>query len=67
MSLLVVKPLILFTFPLLLKDITITGSLIGGIQQTQEMLEFCAKHSVVSDVEVIQMNKVNEAFERVLK
>jgi len=46
---------------------TLAGSAIGGIQETQEMLHFCAKHNIVSDVEVIPIQKVNEAYERVLK
>ncbi len=43
------------------------GSLIGGIAETQEMLDYCAKHNIVSDVEVIAMNEVNHAYERMLK
>jgi len=46
---------------------TLAGSLIGGIPETQEMLDFCGKHGIVSDVEVIPMSKVNEAYERTLK
>jgi uncharacterized zinc-type alcohol dehydrogenase-like protein len=46
---------------------SIAGSVIGGIKETQEMLDFCAHHRVTSDVEVIPIDKVNEAFERVLK
>ena len=45
----------------------LAGSLIGGIRETQEMLDFCAEHNVVSDVEVIPIEKINEAYERVLK
>ncbi len=45
----------------------LTGSLIGGIQETQEMLDFCAEHNVVSDIELIPVQKVNEAYERMLK
>ncbi|MDA8419367.1 MAG: NAD(P)-dependent alcohol dehydrogenase [Desulfobacteraceae bacterium] len=44
----------------------LSGSLIGGIRETQEMLDFCASHGVLSDVEVIPIQKVNEAYERVL-
>lgn len=43
------------------------GSMIGGIAETQEMLDHCAKHGIVSDIELIPMQKVNEAYERVLK
>ncbi len=45
----------------------LAGSLIGGIRETQEMLDFCAEHGVAADVEVIPIDKVNEAFERMLK
>ena len=43
------------------------GSLIGGIAETQEMLDFCAEHDIASDVEVIPIQKINEAYERMLK
>lgn len=46
---------------------SLAGSSIGGIQETQEMLDFCGKHKFASDVEVVPMQKVNEAYERVLK
>lgn len=46
---------------------SIAGSLIGGIQETQEMLDFCAEHGIVSDVEMIKMSEINEAYERMLK
>lgn len=46
---------------------TLTGSLIGGIQETQEMLDFCAEHGIVSDIELIPVHQVNEAYERMLK
>ncbi|BAV07821.1 uncharacterized zinc-type alcohol dehydrogenase-like protein [Filimonas lacunae] len=46
---------------------SILGSMIGGIAETQEMLDFCAEHNIVSDVEVIDINYINEAYERVLK
>jgi uncharacterized zinc-type alcohol dehydrogenase-like protein len=45
----------------------LAGSLIGGIRQTQEMLDFCAQHKIVSDIELIPVAKVNEAYERILK
>ena len=45
----------------------LAGSLIGGIRETQEMLDFCAKHDITADVEVIPMQKINEAYERMLK
>ncbi|MBI1343448.1 MAG: alcohol dehydrogenase catalytic domain-containing protein [Terrimonas sp.] len=43
------------------------GSLIGGLPETQEMLDFCAKHGIVSDIELISMDQINEAYERMLK
>jgi len=45
----------------------LAGSLIGGIAQTQEMLDFCGQHGITSDVEVIPIQKVNEAYDRLLK
>ncbi len=52
---------------LVFKRRKLAGSVIGGIRETQEMLDFCAEHGVVADVEVIPIDKVNEAFERMLK
>lgn len=46
---------------------SLAGSLIGGIRETQEMLDFCAKHGIVSDIELIPMQAINEAYERMLK
>lgn len=46
---------------------SIAGSLIGGIAETQEMLDFCAEHNIVSDIEMIPMNQINEAYERMIK
>ena len=46
---------------------TIGGSLIGGIKETQEMLDFCAKHHILADIELIPIQKINEAYERMLK
>lgn len=54
-------------FNLIAKRRSIIGSLIGGIPETQEMLDFCAEHNIVSDVEVISIDKINEAYERMLK
>ena len=45
----------------------LSGSLIGGIQETQEMLDFCAEHGIVSDIELIPVQQVNQAYERMLK
>lgn len=46
---------------------SLAGSLIGGLKETQEMLDFCGKHGIVSDIEMIPIQKVNEAYERVIK
>ena len=46
---------------------SLAGSLIGGIRETQEMLDFCGRHGIVSDIEMIPIQKVNEAYERVIK
>jgi len=46
---------------------TLSGSLIGGIKETQEMLDFCAEHNVVSDIELIPVQGINEAYERMVK
>ena len=45
----------------------LAGSLIGGIRETQEMLDFCAEHGIAADVEVIPIQKINEAYDRMLK
>jgi uncharacterized zinc-type alcohol dehydrogenase-like protein len=55
------------TAPLIVRGKSITGSLIGGQAQTQEMLDFCGAHNVVADIEMININDVNDAFERLLK
>ena len=46
---------------------SLSGSLIGGIQETQEMLDFCGNHGIVSEIEIIPIQKVNEAYERVIR
>jgi uncharacterized zinc-type alcohol dehydrogenase-like protein len=55
------------SFALIAKRLSVAGSMIGGMPETQEMLDYCGKHNIVSDVEVIPIQKVNEAFERLLK
>jgi uncharacterized zinc-type alcohol dehydrogenase-like protein len=52
---------------LIFKRRSIAGSLIGGIQETQEMLDFCAAHNITSDIELIPIQQINQAYERVLK
>lgn len=54
-------------FGLILKRRSLAGSLIGGIRETQEMLDFCAAHNIVSDIETIPMQYINTAYERMLK
>lgn len=54
-------------FPLVGKRRNLSGSMIGGIKETQEMLDFCDKHKIACDIEVIPAQKINEAYERVLK
>ena len=61
------KPLSLSVFGLLMGRRSLSGSPIGGIPETQEMLDFCGKNNITSDVEVIPIQKVNEAYERLLK
>jgi uncharacterized zinc-type alcohol dehydrogenase-like protein len=61
------SPAEILGFGLIMKRRTLGGSLIGGIAETQEMLDFCAAREIVSDVEVIPMAKINEAYERMLR
>lgn len=58
---------ILNTVPLILGRKSVAGSVIGGIAETQEMLDFCGKHNIVSEIEIIDMQYINEAYERMLK
>jgi alcohol dehydrogenase (NADP+) len=46
---------------------SLAGSAVGGIQETQEMLDFCSKHNIACDIELIPIQKVNEAYERVVR
>src|SRR5215472_4931805 len=61
------KPLSVPVFSLIMGRRSLSGSPIGGVAETQEMLDFCGKHNITSDVEVIPIQKVNEAYERLLK
>ncbi len=56
-----------FAIPLLMRRRRVAGSLIGGIRETQEMLDFCAQHGIACDIEVIAPDRINEAYERMLK
>jgi uncharacterized zinc-type alcohol dehydrogenase-like protein len=61
------KPLDVAAFSLIMGRRSLSGSNIGGIPETQEMLDFCGQHNITADVEVIPIQKVNEAYERLLK
>jgi alcohol dehydrogenase (NADP+) len=61
------NPLGLSAFSLLFPRKSVAGSLIGGIPETQEMLDFCGKHGIVCDIELIRMQQINEAYERMLR
>jgi uncharacterized zinc-type alcohol dehydrogenase-like protein len=61
------KPMAVAAFSLLGKRRNLAGSAIGGIAETQEMLDFCAEHHIVSDIEMVAIQQVNEAYERVIK
>jgi uncharacterized zinc-type alcohol dehydrogenase-like protein len=61
------KPVALAAFSLIPQRKELSGSMIGGIAETQEMLDFCGKHSITSDIELIPIQKINEAYERMLR
>ena len=61
------KPLPVSVFGLIFKRRSFSGSAIGSIAETQEMLDFCSEHNIVADVEVIPIQKINEAYERLVK
>jgi alcohol dehydrogenase (NADP+) len=61
------KPLAVAAFGLIMRRRSLSGSPIGGLAQTQQMLDFCGKHNITSDVEVIPIQKVNEAYDRLAK
>jgi uncharacterized zinc-type alcohol dehydrogenase-like protein len=61
------EPLEVVAFNLIFPRKSLSGSLIGGIKETQEMLDFCAEHGIVCDIEMIPIQKINEAYERVIK
>src|SRR5205807_2911266 len=60
-------PLRVAAFSLIMANRSLSGSNIGGLPETQEMLDFCGAHNITADVEVIPIQKVNEAYERLLK
>jgi alcohol dehydrogenase (NADP+) len=61
------KPLEVSAFSLIMRRRRLAGSLIGGIRETQEMLDYCAEHDITSDVEVIPIQQINEAYERTVR
>jgi uncharacterized zinc-type alcohol dehydrogenase-like protein len=61
------EPLPVQVFSLIMKRRQFAGSLIGGIAETQEMLDFCAQHGITSDIEIIPIQQINQAYERMLK
>jgi alcohol dehydrogenase (NADP+) len=61
------KPMPVAAFSVIPKRRELSGSMIGGIPETQEMLDFCGQHGIVSDIEIIPIQKINEAYERMLK
>ena len=61
------EPTPVAAFPLIMGRRSLAGSLIGGIRETQEMLDFCAEHGIVSDIEILPVQQVNEAYERMLR
>jgi uncharacterized zinc-type alcohol dehydrogenase-like protein len=61
------RPLPVAAFNLLMPRRSFAGSGIGGIKETQEMLDFCAEHGIVSDIEMIRIDQINEAYERMLR
>ncbi len=67
MSVVGASPVELHTMGMIFGRNIIAGSLIGGIKETQEMLDFCAEHNIVSDVEMIDIQDINQAYERVMK
>ncbi len=60
-------PLPVAAFSVIMGRKSFAGSMIGGIAETQEMLDFCGKHNIVSDIEMIDIRQINEAYERLLK
>ena len=61
------EPMEISMFPMISKRLQVNGSLIGGIQETQELLDFCAQHHITSNIELINMDEINTAFERLRK
>ena len=62
-----IEPLSVPLFSVIARRRSLAGSMIGGIKETQEMLDYCAAHNITSDVEVIPIQQINEAYERVIR
>jgi len=61
------KPMLVNAFSVVANRRSLSGSSIGGIRETQEMLDFCAAHGVQPEIEMIRMDQINEAWERMIK
>jgi uncharacterized zinc-type alcohol dehydrogenase-like protein len=61
------EPAMLSAASLVMQRLSLSGSLVGGIRESQEMLDFCAEHGVLADVEILPIQQINEAYERILK
>ncbi len=61
------RPLEIPPFALIMSRVSLAGSSIGGIAETQEMLDYCAEHGIASDIELIPIQKINESYERMLR
>ena len=61
------EPLPVAAFSLIMRRRSFSGSLIGGLPETQEMLDFCGQHNITCDIEMIRMDQINGAYERMLK
>ena len=61
------EPLPVAAFPRIFRRRSLSGSLVGGLPETQEMLDFCGQHGITSDIELIKMDQINTAYERMLK
>jgi uncharacterized zinc-type alcohol dehydrogenase-like protein len=60
-------PMPVAAFSFLMGRRSLAGSAIGGIRETQEMLDFCAEHNITSDIELIKIQQINEAYDRLLR
>jgi uncharacterized zinc-type alcohol dehydrogenase-like protein len=61
------KPVAIPAFSVVVRRRNFAGSTIGGIQETQEMLDFCSRHNIVSDIEMTSFDKIEEAWDRVVR